>query len=47
MGVFGGAVFLVLQGMLADYVGAWQYTWCIALLCEFVLLWYGLRGYRK
>lgn len=47
MGVFGGAVFPVLQGMLADYVGSWQYTWCIALVCEFVLLWYGLRGYRK
>lgn len=46
-GVFGGAVFPVLQGMLADYVGAWQYTWCIALICEFVLLWYGIYGYRK
>lgn len=47
MGVFGGAVFPVLQGMLADWFGAWQFTWIVALLCEFVLLWYGLRGYRK
>lgn len=47
MGVFGGAVFPVLQGMMADWVGSWQFTWIIALACEFVLLWYGLRGYRK
>ncbi len=47
MGVFGGAVFPVLQGMMADTVGSWQFTWTIALVCEFVLLWYALRGYRK
>ena len=47
MGVFGGAVFPVLQGMLSDWIGSWQFTWIIALVCEFVLLWYGLRGYRK
>ena len=46
-GVFGGAVFPVLQGVLADWVGSWHFTWTIALVCEFVLLWYGLRGYRK
>ena len=47
MGVFGGAVFPVLQGMMADWIGSWQFTWAIALVCEFVLLWYGIRGYRK
>lgn len=47
MGVFGGAVFPVLQGMLADSMGSWQYTWLIPLFCEFVILWYGLIGYRK
>ena len=47
MGVFGGAVFPVLQGMLADSMGSWQYTWLIPLCCEFVILWYGLIGYRK
>ncbi len=26
IGVFGGAVFPVLQGLLADYVGSWQFT---------------------
>lgn len=47
MGVFGGAVFPVLQGMLADSMGSWQYTWLLPLFCEFVILWYGLMGYRK
>lgn len=47
MGVFGGAVFPVLQGLLADYVGSWQFTWLIPLFCEFVILWYGLVGYKQ
>ena len=47
MGVFGGAVFPVFQGLLADYVGSWQYTWLVPLVCEFVILWYGLVGYKK
>ena len=44
MGVFGGAVFPVIQGLIADYVGSWQYTWLVPLACEFVILWYGLIG---
>ena len=47
MGVFGGAVFPVLQGLLADYIGSWQFTWLVPLICEFVILWYGLVGYKK
>lgn len=47
MGVFGGAVFPVIQGLIADYVGSWQFTWLVPLACEFVILWYGLIGYRK
>ncbi len=47
MGVFGGAVFPVLQGAVADWLGSWQFTWVIALVCEFVILWYGWRGCRK
>ena len=47
MGVFGGAVFPVIQGLIADYVGSWQYTWLVPLACEFVILWYGLVGYRN
>lgn len=45
-GVFGGAVFPVLQGMLADMWGSWQWTWIIALVCELVMLYYGLFGSR-
>lgn len=47
MGVFGGSVFPVIQGLIADYVGSWQYTWLVPLACEFVILWYGLIGYRN
>lgn len=44
MGVFGGAVFPVLQGLLADVCGSWQWTWSIALVCELVMLMYALWG---
>lgn len=46
MGVFGGAVFPVLQGMLADVWGGWQWTWLIAVVCELVMLYYALFGSR-
>ena len=46
MGVFGGAVFPFLQGVFADVLNSWQYTWIIALLCELVMLSYGLYGYK-
>lgn len=46
MGVFGGAVFPVLQGMMADWLGSWQWTWSIALVCELFLLYYALLGSR-
>ena len=46
MGVFGGAVFPVLQGAFADAVGSWQWTWSIALVCELVMLSYALWGCR-
>lgn len=46
MGVFGGAVFPVLQGMLADAWGGWQWTWLIAVVCELVMLYYALFGSR-
>ena len=46
MGVFGGAVFPFLQGVCADVLNSWQYTWIIALLCELVMLSYGLWGYK-
>ncbi len=43
-GVFGGAVFPVAQGMLADHLGNWQWTWSIALVCELFMLYYALWG---
>lgn len=46
MGVFGGAVFPVLQGVLADACGSWRWTWLIAVVCELVMLCYGLFGSR-
>lgn len=46
MGVFGGAVFPVMQGMLADAWGSWQWTWLIAVVCELVMLYYALFGSR-
>ena len=44
MGVFGGAIFPVLQGILADTWGSWQWTWIIALICELVMLYYAISG---
>lgn len=46
MGVFGGAVFPVLQGFLADALGSWQWTWMVALVCEAVMLSYAIWGCR-
>lgn len=46
MGVFGGAVFPVLQGMMADLFGSWQWTWSIVIICELVMLYYALYGSR-
>lgn len=46
MGVFGGAVFPVLQGMMADFLGSWQWTWMIVVVCELVMLYYALWGSR-
>lgn len=46
MGVFGGAVFPLLQGMLADYLGAWRWTWLLVLACELAMLAYALWGSR-
>ncbi len=44
MGVFGGAVFPVLQGVMADLVGSWRWTWSIVIVCELVMLYYALYG---
>jgi len=46
IGVFGGAVFPVLQGFLADMLGSWQWTWMIVVVCELAMLLYALVGSR-
>ncbi len=42
MGVFGGAVFPLLQGFMADSLDSWQWTWAIVVVCEAVILYYAL-----
>jgi FHS family L-fucose permease-like MFS transporter len=46
MGVFGGAVFPVVQGFCADMAGSWRYTWLLCIVCELVMLAYALWGYK-
>ncbi len=46
MGVFGGAVFPLLQGLAADTLGSWQWTWTMVIICEGVILYYALIGSR-
>lgn len=46
MGVFGGAVFPVLQGAVADLTGSWRWTWTIVVVCEVVMLLYARIGSR-
>lgn len=45
-GVFGGAIFPALQGVLADISGSWRWTWFLIIACELVILYYALYGYK-
>lgn len=44
--VFGGAVFTLLQGGLADLFGTWRWTWSLNVICELLMLSYALFGSR-
>ena len=44
--VFGGAVFTLIQGGLADIFGSWRWTWGLTVLCELLMLSYALFGSR-
>lgn len=44
--VFGGAVFTLLQGGLADVFGSWRWTWWLTVFCEMIMLSYALFGSR-
>ena len=46
IGVVGGAVFPLLQGVLADVLGGWRLSWCLVVLGEAFMLWYALMGSR-
>ncbi|WP_345229776.1 MFS transporter [Olivibacter ginsenosidimutans] len=44
--VFGGAVFTLIQGGLADLLGSWRWTWMLTVVCELLMLYYALFGSR-
>lgn len=46
MGVVGGAVLPLLQGICADVLGEWQWTWIIVVLAEAYLFFYAVNGYK-
>lgn len=46
IGVIGGALLPLFQGVVADMLGgAWRWTWMIVLVGELYILYYGLVGY--
>lgn len=42
--VFGGAVFTLLQGGLADLLGSWHWSWLLCVTCEILILLYAIFG---
>ena len=46
MGIVGGAILPFAQGILADSLGGWQFTWIIVLVGEAYLLYYALVGHK-
>lgn len=46
IGVFGGAVLPLVQGLLADILGGWKMTWLAVVFCELFMLYYAVRGSR-
>ncbi|MCI6154009.1 MAG: MFS transporter [Bacteroidales bacterium] len=46
MGVVGGAILPLVQGLLADYLHSWTWTWTLVVLGEVYMLYYALFGYR-
>ena len=46
IGVVGGAILPLLQGVLADILGSWRWSWLIVLLGEMFMLYYALIGSR-
>lgn len=46
IGVVGGALLPLLQGVLADWIGDWRWSWSIVLFGELVMLFYAQIGSR-
>ena len=44
IGVVGGAILPLMQGLLADFTGGWRGTWMLVAACEIVMLTYALKG---
>lgn len=44
IGVIGGAVFPLLQGLIADLSGGWRLSWLMVIACELYMLYYALWG---
>lgn len=46
MGLLGGAILPLLQGIWADSANSWQYSWILVLAGELYMLYYALWGHR-
>lgn len=46
IGVVGGAILPLLQGVWADFNGSWRATWWLVVAAELVMLYYALVGSR-
>lgn len=44
IGVIGGAVLPLLQGIWADFSGSWRTTWWLVVISELIMLYYALIG---
>lgn len=48
MGVIGGGIIPLLQGIFADVMGGnWLWTWLLVIAGEAYILYYGLNGYKQ
>lgn len=46
MGVVGGAILPFIQGVSADVLGDWSWTWIIVIVGEAFLLYYAISGHK-
>jgi len=46
MSIVGGAILPLIMGLISDKTGSMQTAYIVPLLCFFVILYYGVRGYK-